>query len=194
MRRINRIQTNVAGQSINLIDNVTYRGDNQMLSYGFGNGLTDTRSYDLQGRLTSQNLTGAGGIIDSRNYSYDLNNNILAIDTNIEDNVYGYDALDRIIEDTINTNSPIRFDYDLNDNRQLKQSDDLLNTSRVESILGSNRIATADVLTQANLSAFANRTLVFNDANRLFQLIEDGVRKAEYIYNDYGQRTRKTIL
>ena len=194
VRRINRIQTNVAGQSINLIDNVTYRGDNQMLSYGFGNGLTDTRSYDLQGRLTSQNLTGAGGIIDSRNYSYDLNNNILAIDTNIEDNVYGYDALDRIIEDTINTNSPIRFDYDLNDNRQLKQSDDLLNTSRVESILGSNRIATADVLTQANLSAFANRTLVFNDANRLFQLIEDGVRKAEYIYNDYGQRTRKTIL
>lgn len=37
------------------------------------------------------------------------------------------------------------------------------------------------------------RELVFNDASRLFQLIENGVLKAEYIYNDQGQRTRKII-
>jgi len=194
VRRINQIQTSVAGQAINLIDNITYRGDNQMLTYRFGNGLTDTRSYDLQGRLVSQQLSSTTSTLDSRNYSYDLNSNITNIDTNIEDNRYGYDALDRIIEDTLNTNSPIRFNYDLNDNRQNSQSDDLLNSSQISYVQGSNRIASNDALVETAPASFANRSLIFNDANRLFQLIEDGTRTAEYIYNDQGQRTRKTIF
>lgn len=194
VRRINQIQTSVGGQSINLVDNITYRGDNQMLTCDYGNGLSDTRTYDLQGRLVSQQLTGSVGIIDSRNYSYDFNSNITNIDTNLEDNFYTYDPLDRIIEDTINANSPIRFDYDLNNNRLTSQTDDLLNISQISHVPGSNRIASNDELTNGLAPNYNSRQLVFNDANRLYQLIEDGVLKAEYIYNDEGQRTRKTVF
>jgi len=194
VRRITQIQTTVAGQAVNLIDNVTYRGDNQMLTCDYGNGLSDSRAYDLQGRLVSQQLTGSAGTLDSRNYSYDLNSNITNIDTNLEDNTYGYDALDRIIQDSINANSPIRFSYDLNDNRQTSQSEDRLNSSQISYVTGSNRISANDELVESNTLSFANRNLVFNDANRLYQLIEEGTLSAEYLYNDQGQRSRKTLF
>ena len=40
----------------------------------------------------------------------------------------------------------------------------------------------------------AGRELVFNDAGRLFRLLVDGLPAAEYVYNDEGQRIRKTVL
>ena len=44
------------GIAQNITSNAQYRGDNQMLSCDYGNGLRDTHSYDLQGRLLSQML------------------------------------------------------------------------------------------------------------------------------------------
>jgi len=35
--------------------------------------------------------------------------------------------------------------------------------------------------------------MAYNNVGRLYQLLENGTLKAEYIYNDAGQRTRKTI-
>ena len=46
-----------------------------------------------------------------------MNSNILNIDTNVEDNAYLYDRLDRVTADAINADIPIGFSYDLNDNR-----------------------------------------------------------------------------
>jgi len=43
------------------------------------------------------------------------------------------------------------------------------------------------------IESLPNRDLIYNDVGRLFQLIEEGTLKAEYIYNDAGQRTRKTV-
>ncbi len=37
-----------------------------------------------------------------------------------------------------------------------------------------------------------DRELVYNNAGRLYQVFENGVLKAGYVYNAAGQRTRKT--
>ena len=166
-----------------------------MTQYAFGNGLTDTRIYDLQGRLLNQRLaTPADITLDERAYSYDANSNILTIDTNLEDNAYGYDRLDRIIRDTIDTDPPIDYAYDLNDNRITTQRDAGVTDTLLRYIDASNRLASRETLTTgAAPTAAPTRDLVFNDVGRLFQLYEDGILKAEYVYNDEGQRTRKIV-
>lgn len=162
----------------------------------YGNGFIDDRQYDLQGRLTHQLLKNAvNTVIDERTYSYDKNSNILGIDTNTEDNLYAYDKLDRVIQDAINGDMPIRFIYDLNDNRLSRQLSDLSNDEIIGYAEGSNRIQTLDTVLAGiiPINPLLDRDLVHNDAGRLFQLSEDGNLKVEYIYNDQGQRTRKVV-
>ena len=62
------INSDFNGINQTIVTNMTYRGDHQVLSGTYGNGLQDTRSYDLQGRLTRQLLTAANDtLIDERN-------------------------------------------------------------------------------------------------------------------------------
>lgn len=42
------------------------------------------------------------------------------------------------------------------------------------------------------IAAIPNREMTYNDVGRLYQLTEEGILKVAYIYNDMGQRTRKT--
>ena len=196
VRRISQIDTTLNGNAQTIVSNIQYRGDNQRTQATFGNGLIDTRNYDLQGRLTDQLLqTASNLLIDQRLYSYDKNGNILNIDTNNEDNNYGYDKLDRIIGDTINTDQPYNFSYDQNNNRLTKAKQDLSLQDFYDYQPLSNRISLQETV-QTGISVIptvVNRELIYNDVGRLFQLIEAGALKADYIYNDAGQRTRKTI-
>ena len=196
MRRVSAINTTLNGTPQNIVSGITYRGDNQMTQCTFGNGLIDDRSYDLQGRLTAQTLqTSSSFVLDQRTYSHDANSNILAIQTNFEDNGYQYDDLDRIIDDTIDSDTPIQFQYDLNDNRLNKDLTDLSATQSYTYEPGSNQITQLTVFQSGpiDLPDIPDRTLVYSDTGRLFQLFEAGIKTAEYVYNDQGQRTRKTL-
>lgn len=195
VRRVDAIDTTLNGVAQNIVSGISYRGDNQITQCTFGNGLIDERSYDLQGRLTNQLLRDAlNTLIDDRTYTYDKNSNVLNIATNVEDNAYLYDKLDRLTSDTIDNNTPFDFTYDLNDNRLTKNLQDLTLQEFFEQQTGSNRLTVLESV-QAGLTPIenaTNRDLVYNDVGRLYQLIEEGTLKAEYFYNDAGQRTRKT--
>jgi len=126
---------------------------------------------------------------------YDANSNILAIDTNFEDNAYRYDRRDRVVSDTIDAAPPVDYRYDLNDNRLAVQRNAGAPDARLRYSEASNRLASQETLALA-ASPFTPqplRELVYNDVGRLYQLYEDGALKAEYLYNDQGQRTRKVI-
>ena len=196
-RRIEAIDTTVNGLPQPVIAEIAYRGDNQITQCTFGNTLTDRRTYDLQGRLTHQILqTPANVIIDERTYTHDKNSNLLAIDTNYENNTYTYDPLDRLTTDTINLEPPVDYTYDLNDNR-LTQTRGTTENTTYSYAADTNRLIQAQSLELGSLEpleALPDRDLVFNDANRLYQLYEDGVLVAEYTYNDEGQRTRKVVF
>ncbi|MEQ8937797.1 MAG: RHS repeat-associated core domain-containing protein, partial [Gammaproteobacteria bacterium] len=196
VRRVSAIDTTLNGTAQNIVNTIQYRGDNQVTQRTFGNGLIDERTYDLQGRLGSQLLRDSlNNLVDQRLYNYDKNSNVLGIDTNLEDNVYTYDMLDRLTSDNIDTDVPIEFSYDLNDNRLTKALQDTSFDELLTYYANSNRILTTDALQigASPIPAIPNREMVYNDVGRLFQLIEEGNLKAEYIYNDEGQRTRKTV-
>jgi RHS repeat-associated protein len=149
----------------------------------------DNRSYDLQGRLLNQSLSS----LDNRVYTYDKNSNMLSRSTTPQTSVYGYDALDRLTSDRIDSEDPFIYQYDLNHNRETKtQSAALGENYDYES--SSNRLVRHNQFFEASLSAkVSERQYVYSDSNRIFQVIDDGLLNAEYIYNDNGQRTRKVV-
>jgi RHS repeat-associated protein len=189
VRRIKAISTDINSVNSSIVSDIQYRIDNQMTQCTFGNGLVDNRSYDLQGRLLSQNLAA----IDSRTYSYDKNSNMLSRNTTPQTSVYSYDALDRLTGDQIDSDDAFTYQYDLNHNRQAKtQSSALAESYDYQS--SSNRLVRHSQFTAASLPATVNdRQYVYSDSNRIFQVIDNGLLSAQYIYNDNGQRTRKLV-
>lgn len=165
VRRISQIDTTLNGTNQTIISNIQYRGDNQRIQASFGNGLIDTRNYDLQGRLSNQLLqTVSNQMIDQRIYSYDKNGNITNIDTNNEDNNYGYDKLDRVIGDTINTDQPYNFSYDQNNNRISKAKQDLSLQDFYSQQQNSNRLSVHETVQTGSspIGNLANRNLIYN--------------------------------
>ncbi|ODS24406.1 hypothetical protein AB835_03655 [Candidatus Endobugula sertula] len=188
VRRVANIATTINGSNQTIISNVQYRGDDQILSATFGNGLTDNRAYDLQGRLISQSL----GSIDTWDYSYDKNSNMLSRDTIPQTSFYDYDALDRITGDQVNAHPLDQYQYDLNHNRQLKTT--AANDDAYTYQQNSNRlITTEEVLDVTRPASQGEELRTYNNANRWYQLFKEGQLTATYIYNSQGLRTRKII-
>ena len=124
-----------APQSI--LSQVQYRADNLVTQCTLGNGVVENRQYDLQGRLTSQQLSDN---LFTRDYSYDANGNILSLSTvqYSKIRVMNYDAVNRIMEETGILESA--FTYDANSNRltQLLNGDDI----EYDYLLNSNQLTT----------------------------------------------------
>ena len=116
--RITDIDFNLDGRIVPVLSQREYRADGLPTSQILGNGLTETRQYDRQGRLIEQ----TAGAIDSRTYLYDANGNQLARDQITFDDpapataIFTHDALDRITEDA-GPKGIIAFTYDANGNR-----------------------------------------------------------------------------
>ena len=189
VRRVESINTNINNVSTNVVSNMQYRGDNKITQCTFGNGLVDNRSYDLQGRLLDQTL----GSIDTRTYTFDKNSNMLSRTTTPQTSVYSYDALDRITGDQIDGATTIQHQYDLNHNRQSKTQVASL-ADFYDYQFRNNRISRQSTFTEGSLPPTVNdRMYVYSDSNRIFQVIDNAIVSAEYIYNDQGQRTRKVV-
>ena len=108
-----------------IVDSVDYRADGLVTSQVFGNGVGETREYDLRGKLLSQQI----GLEDHRHYSYDANGNVLSMEQREVANYYVYDALNRLtaesrvaIDDSqsVSESKITLWDYDANGNRILQ--------------------------------------------------------------------------
>ena len=186
LRRLSGLETTVNGQPVTVLSNIQYRADGQITQCSFGNGLIDTRNYDLQSRLRSQTLTdGTATILDERTYTYDLNGNLTSRTVNSDPISYSYDAEDRLIEEAQSAQAS-SFDYDLIGNRQTRSGE----TNETYTYQAqSNRL----VLLETDDSALPvlDRSFIYNDANRLTQVLDSGQPSAAYTVNASGQRTRK---
>jgi len=190
--------TNSAGQSTNLITDRAYRADGLWTSQGYGNGLTQTKQYDTQGRLVEQD---SGSY--RRLYQYDNNSNILDIDSVVDDSHevdYDYDVLDRLTytRDFIQ-NLDQSFTYDANGNRNISADGDIAYFFDYES--DSNRMSVGSSLNGIRdlsidpsgriLQDHNSREYTYNNAGRLSTLRSDDEIVAEYTYNAYQLRTHK---
>jgi RHS repeat-associated protein len=96
-----------------LISNVLYRPYGPPQSWHQGNGGNFTRSFDLDGRITSIGMGGAATVT----YAYDAANRITGIaETGQAGQAFGYDALDRLTGFASGT-TQTNYGYDADGNR-----------------------------------------------------------------------------
>ena len=192
--RITGVTTSLLGVDRTVISNRAYRADNLVTGQTLGNGLVESRSYDLQGRVQEIVL----GDIETRTYDYDENGNILAIDKPTEGRTYAYDVLDRITRDrpALDTDSVpgYPYSYDENGNRLTRGTRSYRyteNTNRLE----RDGYATGQLDAAGNsLTNFGTVfSLTYSQSNRLRTVSKGGTVRGTYYYNAYGQRTQKDL-
>ena len=190
LQRISQISSTINGQNQIILDQIGYNANHQITQRTYGNGLAESRFYDLQSRLINSQLTGT----DETNLSYDANSNVLSRNTTSDDHSYGYDALDRL-QTEINNGSDTSYQYDPNGNR-LTQLEGNQSTDYVYR-LQSNILDTIDgqILSHDDTGNLIidqqGRDLIYNDAGRLIEIHSNGQTLAEYRYNSNGLRTHK---
>ncbi|MCP4498370.1 MAG: RHS repeat protein, partial [Deltaproteobacteria bacterium] len=171
-----------------ILSGIQYRADDLPVAQTLGNGLQETLTYDLQGRLQTQQL----GALFDRTYHYDANGNVLGIDTLNTNLGYGYDALDRINSETGILESLLT--YDGNSNR-LTQT--LTGQTDYDYKVNSNQLVKVGD-TDLTLDAAGNtltdgiRQFSYNDRNQMETYGESGSTVASYEYDVANLRTRKT--
>ena len=192
--RISAVSTTDALGTSNVANNITYRADGLVTAQTFGNGLSETRTYDLQGRLTQQTRG-----LEVITYAYDLNGNVTATTQLLGPSTFSYDALDRLTDETI-TGLPYQLSYDANGNRLSALAPGHAIALGYDA--SSNRLAglTVDGIPEAlsldavgNLVSLRNgqATFAYNASGRLGQVTYLGAPLAAYTYNHTGLRTRK---
>jgi len=192
--RIAGVSTTLLGTVRTVIIDRTYRADNLVTGQTLGNGLQETRTYDLQGRVEEITLGGT----ESRTYDYDDNGNILAINKAVEGRTYAYDKLDRITRDrkALPTDSVpgYPYSYDENGNRLTRGTRTYRytpNTNRLErdGYATGQRDAAGNSLN--NFGTIFD--LAYSQSNRLRTVSRNGTVQGTYYYNALGQRTQKDL-
>lgn len=191
MGRIATVTTTVAGASATLASGVTYQPFGPLKSLTFGNGQVYSRSYDLNGRMTSFTLNG-----QAQTVSYDAASRVTGVTdggNTGNSRSYGYDQLDRLTSE-LYPNSSRSYAYDAVGNRT--QSTLNAATTNYTYAAASNR------LTQAGGSTIgmdANGSITDNGAGTQFSYDARGrmvaantaVGLVTYKINALGQRVQK---
>jgi len=169
-----------------LVTESIHRPDGQLTSRRYGNGLSETRAYSLQGKLREQYL----GSADTRLYAYDANGNLTGEQSLPQVGAYSYDALNRLTLDSITSTpaSSASYTYDANGNRKTE------NTGTYAYLASSNRLTNAagsgiSLDAAGNTTSDGARSYAYTAAGTLSQV----VGTASYAYNAQRQRTRKVV-
>ncbi|WP_018079194.1 RHS repeat-associated core domain-containing protein [Thiobacillus denitrificans] len=170
--------TAVSSNGSSLLSGRTYRADGLVKAQTWGNGLAETKGYDLQGRLTGWTV----GTLLNRTFAYDANGNQIQKDSNS----FQYDPLDRLIGEPSQILA-----YDANSNRLLD------GTGPYSYTPASNRMATGppgSVTLDAagNTLAYAGQSYTYNQVGKLVSAIASG-QIASYTYRHDGLRSSKTV-
>ena len=179
-----------------LADNVTRLPFGPISGMQYGNGLSLTRSYDLDYRLVSQQIPG---LLDD---SYIINavDNIKVWHDGLDagrDQSFDYDALDRLIT-AEGPYGALGYTYDANGNRLSITRGQHTETYLID--LNSNRLTEiqgglGDLFVydaSGNITASAKGGFGYDDSGRMRTYTAPGIAAA-YAYNGLGERVSKTV-
>jgi len=194
--RVSQVLLTEAGSTRIIAEEIEYKPFGPISSLTFGNGLTDLRKFDLQYRLTHK----TAGNIQNLNIKYAPAGNITAITDNVvptESRSFSYDKLYRLVQAT-GPYGKIDYAYDNVGNRLERTENGQIESYSYFS--GTNRlyqITETDPVTfghdsNGNTAIMGDRTLEYNQNNRLISVTEDGETLGQYVYNGNGQRIKKT--
>ncbi len=179
-----------------MVSGIDYKPFGPVTGLTYGNGLTETRTYDEDYRLTS--LTVPNTL--SWTLGYNADDDITGLTDNLvgsNSQTLGYDNLNRL-----NTGSgaygSLSYGYDANGNRNTETLNGTTTTFNLAT--SSNELLSLSGGININYSYDANGNLTgdgtytytYDDTNRLAGVTKTGLT-ASYIYNGLGQRVEKTV-
>ena len=179
-----------------LADNLQYLPFGPLKAMTYGNGLSLSRSYDLDYRLVGQHIPG---LLDDA-YAINAVDNLTAWYDGLDptrDQSFDYDALDRLIT-AQGSYGDLGYTYDANGNRLSRTQDLATDTYLID--LASNRLTEiqgglGDLFSYdaaGNITASAQGEFGYDDSNRLVSYSAPGIT-ARYAYNGQGERVSKTV-
>ena len=195
--RIINVDLDDSGTVQSLASNIDYQPFGPIKSLDFGNGLTLTRTHDLDYKLTGQDTPG----IQSLSFGHDAVGNIDmltdAIDSN-QSQSFGYDDLYRL-DSALGSYGTLDYSYDPVGNRLTEDhdSDNTVyayspNSNRLSGMTGSDaRTIVHDA--SGNITTINARTFAYGDHGRLVEVLDNGAAVATYTYNGTGERTEKDV-
>ena len=195
-----------APSPVPVVSNIAYQPFGPMNAMTFGNGVAETRSFDLDYRLTNLADTGVAAI-QNLTYGYNVVDNVLSIADTVHpanSQSFGYDALDRLTSAS-GVYGPLAYTYDSVGNRLTQQAGSRATTyvytpqsnrlTQVKTGTATQVLAytpAGNVTTVANVPSTRPATgIAYNQAGRLATVLSGGQQAMQYTYDAFGQRIVK---
>lgn len=197
---------NQDGRTVRLVDQAVYQAGGARRSLLFANGLTERQEFDIDGRLKSLLVSGAGSTVLSKSYGYNSADEITRIDDGIDpaaSQQIGYDALGRLLEQRRGGQTHV-MGYDANSNWTTFKEGGYLRSYSIDG--GSNRLLAyssskpGDESRSYAYDAMGNRTeetaagdqrtYSYSAFNRMNSVQING-HATQYLLNPLGQRLAK---
>ena len=193
--RVVQVSTAKDGTTHTVAQNIDYLPFGPMSSLTYGNGTVLSQAFD---QLYRPERIVSDAILDF-SYTADAVGNITTIADNLDDTknrTFKYDDLNRLSQAT-GLFGTIDYTYDKVGNRLNRTTDGETDTYAYES--GKNRLSEITGVnpqsftydTNGNTTAFGDKTLTYNQNDRLIKVTENSTVKGEYTYNGNGQRVKK---
>ncbi|MFC3898267.1 DNRLRE domain-containing protein [Lentzea rhizosphaerae] len=168
-------------------------------------GVTVTREYDAQGRVSVERGTGAEAASDDRTFSYDLAGRVIGVGSARGDSGFGYDDRGQLLR-SYGAGGTATYTY--NGDRTLATRDDATGkatfgydkTGRLTSVAdplsgrtvdyGYDRAGRLSLISDRSVSGWANRQLSYDELGRLAsdqlrQIIDSGLPPSILLGTDY---------
>ena len=180
---------------VNLATSITHMPFGPVSGFTYGNSVTDTRTYDLDYRMTSVKDVGTGGNIQYLSYGYDADSNPTSITDNVtsgHSQTLTYDVLDRLksASGTYGTISSITYDSNSNRLTYGGTSYTVPSGSDKMSAVGANAITYTSTGNMTGVGASTSMT--YSKANKLASITVSGATTS-FTYGANGYRlTDKT--
>lgn len=174
MGRITSMTTKAPGASMasSLLSSIAYEPFGPVTALTYGNGIAESRTFDLDYRLTNLDASGSAAI-QKLGYGYDAADNVLSISDGVtlgNSQHFGYDVLNRLTSATGGYGS-LGYTYDANGNRL---TEDPTNTA-APALDGLTTVTTA----------------IYNEAGRLATVNAGTQQLTQYTYDAFGHRSVK---
>jgi RHS repeat-associated protein len=157
-----------AAQGTPVASAVTYQPFGSITALTFGNGVAETRSFDLDARVTGL----SDGALQKLNYAYDAANNVLSITDGVSaanSQSFAYDSLNRLSQ-AAGGYGAFTYSYDAN----------------------GNRLTASGSATPSSLDGLGSITAFnYNQAGRLASINSGAQQLTQYAYDAFGRRLAK---
>jgi RHS repeat-associated protein len=182
-----------------VLSDITYQPFGGVSGFTWGNGITLSRNYDLNGRLISHDISP----VDTIEYYYDLASNLLTQNRNDGQFTYEYDNLHRLTEEEAD-NYAKRYTYDAVGNRTGRVQESFkadgttqTSTQKLTYETDSNKLkkrwSTAITHDENGniISGISSHVFTYGPNNRMMSAKIGTAERARFYYNAYGERIRK---